>query len=385
MEISRRTFLHRALGAGAAVLVGCGAERREREDALARGELLEVLEWDASDPPQFGQRLGRGWDGRRFYDLRRLAPEAPSITPTDDFFLRTFAPATPASPPARWPIRIDGRVERPAAVDASDLVVRDLGAHVLECAGNDAFAQFGLIGCARWEGLPLLELLRAVEPRPDAVAVRVNGLDAHSEPSQRDHSKPGASWIFRFDELEQTRAFLATRMNGAPLARDHGHPVRLVVPGWYGCACMKWVDAISLVGADEPATSQMREFAGRTHQPGVPDLARDYRAASIDRAALPVRVERWRVRGESVLRVTGIAWGGTGAERDLQIRIRADGAWQPVAVSAPGSAGTPWSLWGHDFPPPGPGTYTIRCRFRGDVPQRRLAAGFYDRSVTIVS
>ena len=136
-------------------------------------------------------------------------------------------------------------------------------------------------------------------------------------------SVPGASWIFSRDDLQ--RALLALRMNGAPLPRDHGFPVRLIVPGWYGCACIKWVNRIELVPDDAPATSQMREFASRTHQPfdasrragsptaagpGPPQaLARDYLPAVIDTAAMPVRVEKWVASGHVFYRIVGITWG----------------------------------------------------------------------------
>ena len=105
----------------------------------------------------------------------------------------------------------------------------------------------------------------------------------------------GASWIFTFDQLANAGAFLATRMNGAPLPLDHGFPVRLIAPGWYGCANAKWVDAITFVDDDAVATRQMREFAGRTHQQDTPSLARDFAPATMDLAAMPVRVEKRRI------------------------------------------------------------------------------------------
>src|SRR5204862_7518096 len=104
-------------------------------------------------------------------------------------------------------------------------------------------------------------------------------------------------------------ALLATGMNGAPLPPDHGFPVRLIVPGWYGCACIKWIDRIDLVAADAPATTQMREFARRTHQNGEPALAREFTPAVIDQAAMPVRVEKWLADGRIAYRVIGVMWG----------------------------------------------------------------------------
>src|SRR5437867_560877 len=83
-----------------------------------------------------------------------------------------------------------------------------------------------------------------VTPESSGVRIAVSGVDDLTQRSQT--SVPGASWIFSRDDIERAAAFLATRMNGAPLPRDHGSPIRLVVPGWYGCACIKWVTQIDL-------------------------------------------------------------------------------------------------------------------------------------------
>jgi DMSO/TMAO reductase YedYZ molybdopterin-dependent catalytic subunit len=214
------------------------------------------------------------------------------------------------------------------------------------------------------------------------MALRVGGVDDHAQPSRRDHSRPGAAWVFERAQLARSGAFLATAMEGAPLAPDHGAPVRLVVPGWYGCAHVKWVDAIDWVGADEPATSQMREFARRTHQRGVPALAREYYPATIDAAALPVRVERWRVRGETLLRIVGLVWGGDGSERALRIRVGPSGAWQPVALDD-ALRGHGWQLWQHAWRPAHGGRHTIHCRFDDAASQRRQRAGFHDRAIVL--
>jgi DMSO/TMAO reductase YedYZ molybdopterin-dependent catalytic subunit len=95
-------------------------------------------------------------------------------------------------------------------------------------------------------------------------------------------------------------------MNGKPLTKDHGAPVRLIVPGWYGCACIKWVNEITLVDDGAAATSQMQEFAGRTQQMGVPKLVRDYQPARIEQVAMPTRIEKWMIDERIVYRVTGI-------------------------------------------------------------------------------
>jgi hypothetical protein len=204
----------------------------------------------------------------------------------------------------------------------------------------------------------------------------------HSEPSTK--SSPGASWVFTFDQLTEFGAFLATELDGIPLPKDHGYPVRLVMPRWYGCACAKWVNEVVLVGDDEPATAQMQEFASRTHQDGVPALAKDYKAASIDQAAMPTRIEKWRLDGRLVYRVIGLMWGGYETTDKLVIRFQAGEPFVPVSVCPAQRTNETWTLWSHVWSPPGPGSYEIRLRVDdARIVQRRLDAGFYARTVDI--
>jgi DMSO/TMAO reductase YedYZ molybdopterin-dependent catalytic subunit len=249
----------------------------------------------------------------------------------------------------------------------------------MECSGNTRTASFGLLSSADWVGIRLLDAIDQFETPAGATRLLVSGFDQYSQPSSR--STPGASWIFSFDELERSGAFLATELNGAPLPADHGAPVRLVVPGWYGCTCIKWVNELRFVGEDEPATSQMREFASRTHQSGTPALARDYQPAEIDLAAMPVRVEKWLVSGAIRYRVVGIQWGGAARTDQLEIRF-GDAAWQPICMT--NVPQTPWALWEHPWQPAATGVYAITLRTTDPALRtRRLDSGYYLREVTI--
>jgi DMSO/TMAO reductase YedYZ molybdopterin-dependent catalytic subunit len=256
-----------------------------------------------------------------------------------------------------------------------------MGAHLMECAGNVRQARFGLLSVGRWAGIPILEILAHVKARSAAARVLVSGFDRYAHESRT--SIPGASWIFTREELEKAKAFLATELNGQPLAPDHGAPVRLVMPGWYGCTCIKWVNEIELVKEDAEATSQMREYAGRTAQQGIPDLARDFQPAVIEQAAMPVRIEKWSVAGKLRYRVVGIAWGGRQPVKLLQIRFNPEEDF--VAVDNFHQArNDPWTLWTHDWSPKAPGTYAIQLAVKQPVVQaRRLDSGYYVRSVAI--
>jgi len=239
------------------------------------------------------------------------------------------------------------------------------------------------MSAARWNGVPLMRVLERVSRRPRATRVLVSGFDEHS--TLDPGSVPGASWIFSLDQIRESRAFLATGMNGAALSPDHGFPLRLVVPGWYGCTAIKWVDEIALVDDEAPATDQMREYAGRTHQhPMGPRLARDFQPATIDPAAVPVRVEMHAADGGKIVyRIVGLAWGGRTPPRTLVIRFRPDVPFAPVEQIGTGDGGG-WTFWSHAFRPPGPGRYRIELAVRDPgVRTRRLDMGYYAREIEI--
>jgi hypothetical protein len=156
------------------------------------------------------------------------------------------------------------------------------------------------------------------------------------------------------------------------------------VPGWYGCTCIKWVDAITLVDDSAVATSQMQEFASRTMQNGMPALARDYLPAEIDQTAMPVRVEEWSVGGRNVYRILGMAWGGKRPTDALSIRMNADLPFERVAMCAPVTTNATWSWWSYAFEPSRPGAHAMRLRVDDpSIRTRRLDSGFYERVVTL--
>lgn len=172
-------------------------------------------------------------------------------------------------------------------------------------------------------------------------------------------------------------------MNGLPLPKDHGYPVRLVVPGWYGNTCIKWVNRIVLVDNSAPATGHMKEYASRTHQRAMHKLAKDFEPANMDLAAMPVRVEQWRVNGKIVYRLIGILWGGDKKTDALNIRFKPDMSFVPVEDYDHKTNAT-WTIWSHIWNPKARGRYQIRLKIKDPtIPTRRLDNGHYVRSVEI--
>ena len=387
MNYTRRRFLHRTLHAGAALAIGCGPARADDteivacKDPLADGELVRILRFEDENQVVYNERSQHVLGGGLLADLSALTPEK-LLMSNEHFFIRTTAPDNLdlAGP---WSIRVRGLVDADVTLTTEDLapLVRSQGSFVLECSGNRG-SGFGLMSAASWDGILINDLLKMLSPTADATRLLVSGFDEPAVSSA--HATRGASWIFSFDQLLEAGAFLATRMNGKILSPDHGAPLRLYVPGWYGCTAIKWVDELRLVNEDEPATAQMREFASQTHQRGVPDLARDYKAAMAEQAAMPVRIEQWRVGAETRYRVVGILWGGKKVFDQLTLRFNPGKPFVPVQVCPAMRQNQPWTLWSYVWNPPGPGRYRLRARIDDwSIPTRRLDQGWYDREVVI--
>lgn len=372
---------------GAWALDAASVERLMAQAGCAAGlpgELVDVLPFTGERPraTAYGQALGgSGLERRQFTDLSGLTADR-LVTPTEQVFVRTATPPGVAERVASWQVDL-GPGGRAGRLDLAALR-RDAvpqGAHLLECAGNTDPNNFGLLSVATWSGVPLADLVARQSPPADAWGVIVTGEDPQASVRA---SIPGASWIVPLADLRRLGAFLATEMNGAALTLDHGAPVRLVIPGWYGCAWIKWVREIALVDAEALVTWQMAEYATRTHQSGQPLLARDYEAPVIDLAAMPIRLERRRVNGRLEHHVVGIVWGGDAPVTRLAIRFGSREPWMPFDVCPAADAPRAWSLWSYRWTPPGPGTYTVALSCPDPaIRTRRLDMFFYTRHVRI--
>jgi len=381
--VTRREFLY---SAALAPLVG----RLQPPASEARLIDLVPLHLPGRPVPPLERLIGAGLDARLATDLSMLDAAKPEtlVIPNNRYYVRTAAPkgldaAIAATP---WSIAIRGRVESPLSLSIADIerASSTAGPYAMECAGNADPTNYGLLSAAAWEGAPLPALLDRAKPAGGAFRVLVTGMDDDGPAAT---SVPGATWIFSRDQLE--RAILAVRVNGGPLPRDHGFPVRLIVPGWYGCACIKWVTAIDLVPDDAQATTQMWEFARRTHQPtdergGPPQRARDFVPAVIDTAATPVRIEKWNVAGRLQYRVVGILWGGTKPTNALSIRFRSGEAWTKVDHFPMPKTMDTWTIWTHAWKPTETGRYQIVVRVDDpSIRTRRLDIYFYTRELEI--
>ena len=343
--------------------------------------MVGVVEFSGEARVPLGEAFGTELDGRLYTDLSKLTAEN-SIVPVEQFYIRTRASKL-LDNTKPWELQLGGLSDNSFAIQMPDLkkMSAPMGLHLMECAGNVRSAHYGMISVASWNGVALADIIERAKSKSDAKRVLISGFDTYIAKSAS--SIPGASWVFTAEELKKAGAFLATEMNGSPLTSDHGAPVRLVVPGWYGCTCIKWVNEINFVDDAAAATSHMQEYAARTMQNGVPQLAREYRPATIEQAAMPIRIEKWVVAGKIRYRIVGIAWGGSVPVKKLQIRFNPEEEY--VAVDNFQQTGNdPWRFWTHDWTPKQPGTYMIRLHISDPgVTARRLEAGYYMRTVEI--
>jgi DMSO/TMAO reductase YedYZ molybdopterin-dependent catalytic subunit len=356
------------MGTVAAAVGSVGCSRRGSKQ-------IGIVPFEGEGEAPLDTLLGDELDGRQFTDLTHLDSDR-LVTPTAQFYIRTRASHL-LNTNQPWSIRVGGQ-QIPLGELHSH--AEPQGIHLMECAGNNRAARFGLISVAQWHGVPLVTILdrAGVDKR---ARILVSGFDEYSA-KPLTPSGPGASWIFSRQDIDDSCAFLAVAMNGEPLTADHGAPVRLLLPGWYGCACIKWVNEIRPVDDAAKATSQMQEYAARTHQKGMPALASEYQPANIDPAAMPVRVEQWLVGGKVQYKVVGIVWGGPQPATNLLIRFGPDEPYLPVDHVEP--AHTSWGLWTQSWKPERPGTYRIRLRLADpSVRTRRLDEGFYVRQVRV--
>jgi DMSO/TMAO reductase YedYZ molybdopterin-dependent catalytic subunit len=385
--LTRREWLRNTALASGALLTGFeklvwpAAARAARQEGFSNGRQLGVEKFTGELRLKMDTVIGEELDCRLFTDLSTLSSENP-IIPSKNFYIRTGASKL-LEDNKPFTIRIGGLVEKTVTITREHLegLVKPAGTHLMECAGNSRNGQFGLMSVADWAGVPMAQVLESVKAKPGGTRVLVSGFDRYK--SESVNSIPGASWIFTREELKSTGTFLATQMNGEALTRDHGTPVRLFVPGWYGCTCIKWVNEISVVDEDAQSTTHMQEYAVRTHQRGIPKLARDFHPAFIEHAAMPVRIEKWLVDGEIKYRVVGILWGGAQPVNILEIRFNPEEEYVRVE-NLHRTAVSSWTFWAHTWAPKEKGVHLIRLRVKDPVvPQTRLDAGYYLRSVEI--
>ena len=276
----------------------------------------------------------------------------------------------PLLDPASWRLRIDGHVERPLTVDLDALRTRPTVSErvTLECAGNGRarvvprpVSQPWLdeaVGTAEWTGVPLAPLLAEAGVRPGAVDVVFTGADHGVERGVEQDYQRGLPVA----EAMSGEAFLAHTMNGHPLPPQHGAPVRLIVPGWYGMTHVKWLVGITVL--DRPFDGFQNATAYRikteADDPGEP-VTRIRPRALVRPPGFPDFQTRTRIVETGTHVLTGRAWSGVAPVTEVEVSVDGGATWRTAEL---GSAGGryEWRAWRWAWEASQPGRYELCVR-----------------------
>jgi sulfane dehydrogenase subunit SoxC len=261
----------------------------------------------------------------------------------------------PIVDPATFRLEVGGAVERPLSLSLDDLRARERVAMPItfECAGNGRalleprpLSQPWLteaVGTAEWGGTPLAPLLEEAGVEASAVEVLFGGLDGGVEggvSQDYERSLPLA---------DAGDALLAYEMNGAPLPPQHGHPLRLVVPGWYGMANVKWLARIELL--EKPFDGYQNAVAYRMYgedgEPGEP-LTRMLPRSLTAPPGVPDFFSRQRYLEPGAVTLTGRAWSGFGPIERVEVSTDGGESFADARLGEPlGPAA--WRGWQFDW------------------------------------
>jgi DMSO/TMAO reductase YedYZ molybdopterin-dependent catalytic subunit len=284
------------------------------------------------------------------------------VTPNDRFFSISHFDR-PVIDASAWKLEIDGLVKKPMSLTLADLRARPRQEVVftVECSGNHGFPFFtGGIGNARWGGTPLAAILEEAGVKENGIEVVFWGTDAGDVALKDDirdvkmHQNFARSMSLA--DAMNPNNLLCYEMNGAALPAPNGFPLRLIAPGWYGIANVKWLKRIEIRD-----TRFMSLLMGRNY---VTIREEDHNGetvwaeTSVGRARLksaPARV----TRSDAGYRISGAAWGAPIAK--VEVRID-DGPWLEAAIDHTEEAEFAWKVWYLDWKDPAPGEHTVTSR-----------------------
>lgn len=347
MEGFRTMNRREALRRGGAVAAGAAFFPAELAARLARvGPQEAVVPW-TNAPPAGGRANTLDWQALTSW-----------VTPTEDLF-RVGHYGTPEIDASSWALEIGGLVERPLRLTLDQIRGRpsqDVTC-VIECAGNRGFATFmGAVHNATWTGTPLAPLLREVGVRPEGIEVVFFGADQGTEEIRDIEVTQNFARSMSLEDATAADVLLAYEVNGEPLPVGNGFPLRLVAPGWYGVAHVKWLERIELRDTRFMGKFMARDYV--TLRQEGPDDAAVWAETSVGRAninSIPAKV----VKTASGHRIHGAAWGAD--IQRVEVRID-DGPWRPAILGEGQDDPHTWTFWSQDWDAaPGPHTVTSRA------------------------
>lgn len=346
----RRKLLKGALGTGV-LATGFASLPGWLMPVLAQGE--EVVPF--TDVPETFNPRPKTDGANYFQDTRNITN---FYSPTDQFYVVQHY-GQPELDNDNYRLKITGMVDNPMDLSLRDIVNRDVQEldAGFECGGNREAIFNGLIGNARWRGVTLRSLLQQAGIQDGAKEVVFFGADMGKEEIRGREIDSHFARSLSVDDALREENLLAFEMNGEPLPSIHGRPLRLIVPGWYGVANVKWLTQIHV---------QNTRYAGRF-------MGRDYVTLKKEMVG---GVERWVENSvtainlkSAIIRVTktgsqhhiqGFVLNDGTPLRSIEVKID-DGPWQVAEVN-PRSSRFSWKLFNLNWESPAAGDHTIVSR-----------------------
>ncbi len=350
--MSRREVMKTGIAAAA---LGAASNFEWILPALAQGETVVPF---TEFPPTFNPAPAVD---RRLFDTRTLSG---AFTPKDQFFT-TQHYGHPEVDAAAFRLKVSGLVNSPKSLSIDE--IRKMGSTELiagfECSGNRRPVQ-GLIGNGRWTGVPLKTVLDSAGLKADAHEIVFFGADRGKETvafrgTNFDVEQQYGRSIPRARALASDPApFLAYALNGEPLTKHQGAPLRLIVPGWYGAPNVKWLSEI--VAQQDPYMGKFQTHWYRTLKGEMINGEMKWVETGITHLQLKSFVARVTKNGDAHKLTTIVLNDGTPI-KSVEVKID-EGPWQMATADPSTTAKYGWKLYNYTWNGATAGEHTVISR-----------------------
>ena len=282
----------------------------------------------------------------------------------------------PVVDPVSWRLVVQGRVERPLELSLEEMkeLPSTTLAATMECAGNGRAALLPrpvsqpwlleAVGTGEWRGVSLRRILEQAGPLSDARELVFTGLDHGVEGGlEQDYARSLA-----LSDATRDEVMLAYELNGAPMPPQHGFPLRLVVPGWYGMTNVKWLQRIDVVVApfDGYQMTHAYRHCKDADDPGTP-VTRIMPRSLMVPPGFPDFMTRRRTVKMQPCRLEGRAWSGWGAITGVEVSADGGVNWSPAELQADQRSPWAWRGWSFEWTPLREGEHELACRATDDA------------------
>jgi DMSO/TMAO reductase YedYZ molybdopterin-dependent catalytic subunit len=305
-----------------------------------------------------------------FLDVQPKNPNRPMVqwdelkswvTPNENVYVVSHY-GTPAVDAAKWKLEIGGLVENPKAFTLEELKklpFKETTA-TLECGGNGASKTFmGAVANVRWGGTPLAPILKECGIKPRGIEVVFFGGDEKKEKVRDVEVDVRFSRSLSLADAMLEKVMLVWEMNSKPLTKEHGFPVRLIVPGWYGIAWVKWLSRIEVHDRRFMSKYMGREYV--TIRGEDRDGRVTYRETSVSWMNVKSIVARVFKLKDGTVRILGAAWTDGTPLKSVELKIDG-GGWQTVKIDEKNHAEFCWTFWSFDWKGAAAGEHTLVSR-----------------------